>query len=783
MSESAHAAAPSDHQCSEMLDMLRDSAADFCRRSLVVTRLRALRGASPAFDRGLWSEMCELGWAGILAPEAAGGLALGARAVGAVCRQLGRVLAPEPMIETGVGAAAMLSACATAEAANLLTAVVSGKAVLVCALAEDAEFAARAPAGIKARSKDGGYILKGEVADVPLAADADGYVLQVTLDGEIAIVHCARDSAGLSVNARSLADGTRAATVNCRDVAIAADAVLARGAAALTALKAARELSRLAASSYLVGLAEQIFEITIDYLRTRQQFGKPIGSFQALQHRAVDLYIQQALAAAVVDEALREYDAATDDSARARAASRAKYRANEAALLIARQSVQLHGGIGYTDECDVGLFLNRALVLAARYGNTSFHSRRLAGLVTDSSNESAGQTRRLPAEPAHGQWDSVTDEDFRGIVRNWLEVEYPADMRYPSRRPRWAEIKPWYLKLSAKGWVAPAWPAEHGGMGLSPAKMLIFIEEQERWGIARAPDMGIQMVGPLLIRHGTPEQRARYLPNILAGEEVWCQGYSEPNAGSDLASLKTEAVADGDEFVINGQKTWTTLAQDATHMFCLARTSKTGKQQEGISFFLIDLDQPGITIRPIRNIAGHEEFCEVFLDNVRVAANCLVGGLNQGWTIAKALLTFERIFIGSPKQSQYALMRLEALAEACNLCEDAAFAERLTRLKLDVLDLESIYQHFAAIVRRGEALGPDVSLLKIWATETYARLSELMVEAAGAQGATLGKLDFNGAQVDVMSQFYNARPATIYGGSNEIQRNIIAKGVLRLPGA
>ncbi len=783
MSNSAHAAAPTDSESFAMLDMLRDSAADFCRRSLVVTRLRGLRGASPAFDRGLWREMCELGWAGILAPEAAGGLGLGAAAVGAVCRQLGRVLAPEPMIESGVGAVAMLTACASVAAEALLANIVSGECLLVCALAEDAEFASRPPAGLDARSQDGAYVLKGEVADVPLAADVDGFLLPVSLNGELALLHCARDSAGLTLTARTLADGTRAATLTCRDVTIASSALLARGTAAQAALQIARELSRLAAGSYLVGLAEQIFETTIDYLRTRQQFGKPIGSFQALQHRAVDLYIQQALAGAVVDEALREYDAAGDDRGRARAASRAKYRANEAALLIARQAVQLHGGIGYTDECDVGLFLNRALVLAARYGNTSFHSRRLAGLVAGSGEEDGAPAATLPAAPANGQWDSITEEDFRAIVRRWIESEYPADMRYPSHRPRWAEIKPWYLKLSAKGWVAPAWPAEHGGMGLSPAKMLIFIEEQERWGTARAPDMGIQMVGPLLIRHGTQEQRARYLPKILAGEEVWCQGYSEPNAGSDLASLKTEAVADGDEFVINGQKTWTTLAQDATHMFCLARTAKTGKQQEGISFFLIDLDQPGVTIRPIRNIAGHEEFCEVFLDNVRVPVNCLVGGLNQGWTIAKALLTFERIFIGSPKQSQYALMRLEALAEACNLCDDAAFAERLTRLKLDVLDLESIYQHFAAIVRRGEPLGPDVSLLKIWATETYARLSELMIEAAGAQGATLGKLDFNGAQVDVMSQFYNARPATIYGGSNEIQRNIIAKGVLRLPGA
>ncbi|MCC6707466.1 MAG: acyl-CoA dehydrogenase family protein [Gammaproteobacteria bacterium] len=783
MSNSAHAAVPTDNEAFEMLDMLRDSAADFCRRSLEVTRLRALRGASPAFDRKLWSEMCELGWAGILAPEAAGGLGLGAQAVGAVCRQLGRVLAPEPMIESGVGAVAMLSACDSATAHAMLGKVIEGSSVLVCALAEDAEFASRAPRGIEARSANGGYVLKGEVADLPLATDVDGFLLNVTLDNEAAVVCCARDVAGLTLSARSLADGTQAATLACRDVVIDADAVLARGAAASAALKAARELSRLASASYMVGLAEQIFDITIDYLRTRQQFGKPIGSFQALQHRAVDLYIQQALAAAVVDEALRDFDAAGDDSARARAASRAKYRANEAALMIARQAVQLHGGIGYTDECDVGLYLNRALVLAARYGNTPFHGRRLAGLVSGSLEDDAGHAANVPAAPANGQWDGIGDEDFRAIVRRWFEAEYPADMRYPSRRPRWAEIKPWYLKLSRQGWVAPAWPAEHGGMGLSPSKLLIFIEEQERWGIGRAPDMGIQMVGPLLIRHGTAEQRARYLPKILAGEEIWCQGYSEPNAGSDLASLKTEALPDGDEFVINGQKTWTTLAQDATHMFCLARTNKSGKQQEGISFFLIDLDQPGVTIRPIRNIAGHEEFCEVFLDNVRVPANCLVGGLNQGWTIAKALLTFERIFIGSPKQSQYALMRLEALAEACNLCDDAAFAERLTRLKLDVLDLESIYQHFAAIVRRGEPLGPDVSLLKIWATETFARLSELMIEAAGAHGATLGKLDFNGAQVDVMSQFYNARPATIYGGSNEIQRNIIAKGVLRLPGA
>ena len=339
----------------------------------------------------------------------------------------------------------------------------------------------------------------------------------------------------------------------------------------------------------------------------------------------------------------------------------------------------------------------------------------------------------------------------------------------------------WFDACLERGFTVPDWPVEYGGMGLSPAKVLIFIEEQERWGVARAPDMGITMIGPLLIAHGDLDQRTRYLPKILSGENVWCQGYSEPNSGSDLASLQCEAILSGDEFVVNGQKTWTTLAQDATHIFLLVRTDKTGKPQAGISFLLLDISSPGITIRPIRNLAGDEEFCEVFFDNVRVPVENLVGELNAGWGIAKALLSFERIFLGSPKQSQYALQRLESIAHGINLFEDTGFADRFTRLKLDTLDLESIYSRFAEIVRDGGTLGPDVSLLKIWATESFARLSELMLEAAGEMGAERGELRFGNGGANILSQFYTARPATIYGGSNEIQRNIIAKHVLELP--
>ena len=252
------------------------------------------------------------------------------------------------------------------------------------------------------------------------------------------------------------------------------------------------------------------------------------------------------------------------------------------------------------------------------------------------------------------------------------------------------------------------------------------------------------------------------------------------SSGSDLASLRTEAIPDGDDFIVNGQKIWTTLAQDATHIFLLVRTDKTVKKQEGISFLLAELSTPGVTVRPIRNIAGEEEFCEVFFDNVRVPQANLVGGLNKGWHIAKALLGFERIFVGSPKTSQYALGQLRALAEARGLFDDAAFAASFAELQLDLADLRSLYTGFADMVKRGEALPPSVSMLKIWATETYTRISAKMVETADEHGGTVGERRVGQAALDPLAPLMNALVTTIYGGTNEIQRNILSRQVLGL---
>lgn len=378
-------------------------------------------------------------------------------------------------------------------------------------------------------------------------------------------------------------------------------------------------------------------------------------------------------------------------------------------------------------------------------------------------------------------WNAMSDDAFRAEIRSWVETNYPEQYRYLPRRITFQECESWYHKLSKRGLLCPLWPVTHGGMELSPGKFLIYVEEFERHGVARMPDQGVVMVGPLLMKYGTPEQQALHLPKILAGEHIWCQGYSEPNSGSDLASLRTEAILEGEEYVVNGQKIWTSMAHSVNWIYMLVRTDKkAAKPQEGISFLLCPLNASGITIRTIPNIKGEEEFCEVFLDNVRVPKSNLVGEPNRGWAMAKALLGFERIFIGNPRLPEYALNRLKLLAEKLEAFGDPVFADRFTQLRLDVYDLSAGFQRYVAIMKEGGEIGPDVSYLKIWATETYQRITEAMIDLAGDFGGYADDLELGNTQIDVMAQFLGARPASIYGGSNEIQRNILAKRVLGL---
>jgi alkylation response protein AidB-like acyl-CoA dehydrogenase len=623
-------------------------------------------------------------------------------------------------------------------------------------------------------------VLDGCKQFVTPATGADGWLVVASMGAELSLVWLAAQTPGIRLEDLRCVDGSIVTKLCLSQVRVAPSHILSSGPEVGAIVDEANDLARIAQSAELVGLMRKTLATTVEYLCTRKQFDKPIGSFQALKHRAVDAYVQVELASACVQDVLLQIE--NDElvgSALSILASRAKARCAHAALLVTRMAIQFHGAMGFTDECDIGLYFKRALFHSAWLGNIGRHRQRFHKYAKIESLEE----HAIPATefPQDADWDAMPEAEFRRMLRGFYTKHYPEAIRNVPRRLHWHEIKHWTSTLSAQRWVAPAWPKKFGGMGLSPEKMIAYVEEQEQYGVARAPDMGIVMIGPLLIQRGNPEQQQKFLPKILTGEHIWCQGYSEPGAGSDLAALRTEAVRDGDDFVVNGQKIWTTLAQDATHMFALVRTDKDAKKQAGISFLLIDLSAPGITIRPIKDIVGYEEFCEVFLDQVRVPAENLVGEINQGWTIAKALLGFERIFLGSPKQSRYALSQLTALAEQLGLMEDAVFAARYAELSLDVADQVSAYTHYADMVKRGQPLPPSVSLLKIWGTDTYQRICMTMVEFAQEHGATGYTTDFGEPGFHVPAIMFNSIPSTIYGGSSEVQKEIIAKHVLKLP--
>ncbi|MGS0753941.1 acyl-CoA dehydrogenase family protein [Roseateles sp. GG27B] len=355
---------------------------------------------------------------------------------------------------------------------------------------------------------------------------------------------------------------------------------------------------------------------------------------------------------------------------------------------------------------------------------------------------------------------------------------------HPPERLHRRDTKVWYDRLSAHGWLAPGWSRDLGGMGLTPAKQVIYQDVLARHGCGRFSDHGVNQLGPLIIGYGTPAQKAFFLPKIITGEHIWCQGYSEPNAGSDLASLRTEAVLDvaSDQWVINGQKIWTTLATDANWIYLLVRTDKAVKKQAGISFLLVPMTTPGITVRPILTLGMHPEFCEVFFDNVRVPRDSLVGAVNQGWQMAKALLGFERLFVGSPPQSANTLVQLDTLARELGVHDDPLFMARYAQLLLDLRDHESLYEIYVDKVRRGEELGPDVSLLKIHQTELYKRITQAAIDISG-EYAALRHCPPGDTSVTPAAMWLQSLVTTIYGGTSEIQRNILAKHVLHLPEA
>lgn len=383
---------------------------------------------------------------------------------------------------------------------------------------------------------------------------------------------------------------------------------------------------------------------------------------------------------------------------------------------------------------------------------------------------------------------SPQDLEFQREVRAWFQANTPEALKrkvVTGEMLQKDDIVNWQRKLDDRGWLVTGWPKEYGGPGWTPTQRYIYDLERAAANAPVGLSMGVIMLGPVLIAFGTPEQKAQYLPRIRRCEDWWCQGYSEPGAGSDLASLKTAAVSDGDDYVINGSKIWTTYAHWATHMFCLVRTANTGKKQEGISFLLIEMDRPGIEVRPIVSIDGEHHLNQVFFTDVRVPKSNLVGREGQGWDIAKYLLTHERTSIAGVADSKAHLANLRAAASERRsggrpAIEDPALRLKIARAEIDLMALEYTNFRVLAATAAGKAPGPESSLLKSMGTAVQQTLSELDVElAAELAWPWHDKGEFGqGRFAHAMPRYCFSRAATIYGGSDEVQKNVLAKMLL-----
>jgi alkylation response protein AidB-like acyl-CoA dehydrogenase len=393
---------------------------------------------------------------------------------------------------------------------------------------------------------------------------------------------------------------------------------------------------------------------------------------------------------------------------------------------------------------------------------------------------------------------SPAEQQFQDQVRQFLRNKLPSRLAIKVRdglHLTRADMELWHRILREQGWLATHWPKEFGGTGWSVVQRFIFDNESALASAPRIVPYGLKMLGPVLIKYGTDAQRSHWLPRMLDGSDWWAQGFSEPAAGSDLAALRTRAVRDGDSYIVNGQKTWTSLGQHANMIFCLVRTDSTAKKQEGISFLLIDMHAPGVEVRPINLLDGGPEVNEVFLTDVRVPAKNLIGAEHDGWLYAKYLLTFERTNLAGVGFSVAALERLKSLAARRNwngrrLIDDAFFAARLARVEIDLRNMRTTNLRILEAAARAGVPGPESSILKIKGSEIRQEIASLTRRAVGIdaqayfpellQGETTAAAVDSVEALAASANYFNSRKLSIFGGSNEVQKNIISKSLLGL---
>lgn len=738
---------------------------------------RALLSDGSKPRKGNWADWANLGLLGIGLPEAYGGAGADNRAAhgAAIARAVGAVGAVDPFVETVLQAGGIIASIGGDDVqSSLLPAIIDGQMRMALVRGElTAELAGER------------VVLEGRAALVASGGCADRFiVLASTGDSEPLLVVADATAKGLTVTSIPTVDGGLAADLIFTNVDLPKAAILARGEVATRAFGEAEQIGTLAGLCKAAAAIEALAGLTIDHVQTREQFGQPLGAFQTIQHRVARMAIlaREAVAASAFAEA----EWAAGGALRERALSSAFVRIAEIGDLVSREAVQMHGAIGLTEESMVTTHFKGVFAFSRSHGGLARHRAILASFMRKPEIASAALAgSRTGAESGSSLALSEEDERFRRDVETFLSQSLTDNLRRGARLNVgvFAEpdiVGPWHAALAKKGWIAPYLSPEDGGTGWSPLRAYLFESECNRAGAPPLQLQGLRMLAPVLLRYGTMEQQDRYLPGILSGSDRWCQGYSEPGAGSDLAALRTRAIADGDDYIVNGSKIWTTQAQHASRMFALVRTSTEGRRQEGLSFLLIDMDTPGITVRPIRTMAGDEEVNEVFFTDVRVPKANRLGAENGGWDCAKYLLEFER------GGSTVAPGLRGYFARALTLCPSAALDERIASIAAEIDAMEMAELVAIDMERSGVTDGPSLSASarKLRMSEIRQRIGALAADSLGEDALrwTIQRPLHHAPPRDAMQELrisavpnaFNDLAYSIFAGSSEIQLSILS---------
>jgi len=754
-------------------DMLRETAAKVlaARVSRDDVARRADAPAASA-DRGLWTELASLGWTGLGIGESQGGAGLSLEDRVVLFEELGRTLAPVPFF-SGV---ALATPCVIGDD-QLARRVAEGVSVVTLAWAEaDAPELLSANVATMVRDGGGSLTLSGVKVRVPDLEGADEIIVSARSDDGVGLYLVRASARGVTRRAELSIDGTRhGGTLELHDVAATALVGPEETTAVLT--RVAREGS-VALCYEALGVAGELLRDAAAYASTRQQFGRAIGSFQAVAAPLADRYVAIELARALAQWAAVACDFDQDADVAVAAAMAA---CSETAVRTAEVAIQVAGAIGFTWEHHYHRYLRRALWIDEFGGSAQTRHERVASALLDE--------RRAPRVTE--LFDDEEVASFRAAVRTWIHEQFPTQARgidlisplevYEQIKERWQKL------MNETGLLVAHWPTESGGRGLSALHTAIFREEAIRvHPRVSHGDGGSDLVAPLLMEYGTDEQKARLLEGIRRETEYWAQGFSEPDAGSDLAALKMRAVLEGDVWVLNGQKTWSTYSPVAEWLFVLARTDPDASRHRGITCFIVNANAPGVDVRPIRDIAGTEEFGEVFFTDVRVPASDVLGPVNEGWSVAVMTLAIERVIESCEDIGELDFMMdrlIDCLSDWCEeasaYARDGAVRQRVAALWGQLQAVRLVQYRCLLALATSPVPPPESEILKLAWSELSQQVARLALDL-------FGPLANSTPRATTVARFWEfwymmSRSVTIYAGTSEILRSVIAERILGLP--